>query len=432
MEFSNQQKQALLSVREWLNDALQGEGSLVYRLFGFAGTGKTTIARHLGDMVDKQMAGDDALEQGAPLEKKVQYAAFTGKAAVVMQRKGCVNARTLHSLIYTTHDKNQDTLTKLQEQYAVLTAAAPIDAKAVDECLEAIEHEKESLKQPGFALKPDALLVRHWDEDYHSYVPDYRICMFIIDECSMVDARLGSDILSFKVPVLVLGDPAQLPPVGGGGYFTNAEPDFLLTEIHRQAEGDPILDLAHTIRTGGTLQLGTYGESRVCTREEMTQDDWLNADQILVGKNATRHGINRRCRELLGYHEILPEPGERLVCLKNNSDDGLLNGSLWECIEARDNGSESTFMLHAKSLDDDDREITVPVLKAYFLGQEPDDFEAKRLNIFNFGYALTVHKAQGSQWDTVILMDEWNSNDRAKWLYTGVTRAAKSITVVRK
>jgi exodeoxyribonuclease-5 len=256
--------------------------------------------------------------------------------------------------------------------------------------------------------------------------------MFIIDECSMVDTRLGQDLLSFNVPVLVLGDPAQLPPVGSGGFFTKQAPDFLLTDIHRQAENDPIITLANIVREGGNLEPGTYGESQVCNKAALHQDDWLEADQILCGLNKTRHAINKRCRELLGFTAILPEPGEKLVCLKNNSDDELLNGSLWECTESVDNGGSESFVLKAKSLDDEGRTVSCVVNKCNFLGIDGDLYEARRTNSFDFGYALTVHKAQGSQWDTVILMDEWSREFRKEWLYTGVTRAAKSITVVQR
>ena len=72
----------------------------------------------------------------------------------------------------------------------------------------------------------------------------------MIDECSMVDAELGRDLMSFDVPVLVLGDPAQLPPIQGGGFFTEAEPDAMLTEVHRQAQDDPIVRLSMEVREG--------------------------------------------------------------------------------------------------------------------------------------------------------------------------------------
>jgi exodeoxyribonuclease-5 len=295
MEFGAQQVEALDAIRDWLDDCDQGATNKVFRLFGYAGTGKTTLAKHIGDAVAVSENEHDGLRT-VP-----QYAAYTGKAAVVMKRKGCANARTLHSLIYTSHDKSKERLFELQSQFAVCQSTQPVDTALLAQLDEAIAIEQEAIKQPGFALKPDALLVRRWDEDEHQSIPDYRIKMFIIDECSMVDTRLGQDLLSFNVPVLVLGDPAQLPPVGSGGFFTKQKPDFLLTDIHRQAEGDPIITLANIVREGGNLEPGTYGESQVCTKAALHQDDWLEADQILCGLNKTRHAINKRCRELLGF-----------------------------------------------------------------------------------------------------------------------------------
>src|SRR5215218_5716245 len=170
--FSPQQDAALKSVSEWLNAKPGRNGTpQVFRLFGYAGTGKTTLARHIAEHVDG----------------KVLFAAFTGKAAQVMRSKGCQGASTIHSLIYRT-----------------LESGAEV---------------------PSFTL---------WDD-----APASKAKLIIIDECSMVDAELGRDLMSFGVPVLVLGDPAQLPPVQGGGFFTETEPDAMLTEVHRQAQGDP-------------------------------------------------------------------------------------------------------------------------------------------------------------------------------------------------
>ena len=80
MELSPQQDEALKAVARWL----KAGKPQIFRLFGYAGTGKTTLARYFAEHVDGQ----------------VQFAAFTGKAAQVLRSKGAVNARTIHSLIY--------------------------------------------------------------------------------------------------------------------------------------------------------------------------------------------------------------------------------------------------------------------------------------------------------------------------------------------
>src|SRR5690606_6872894 len=121
--------------------------------------------------------------------------------------------------------------------------------------------------------------------------------LIVIDECSMVDEALGKDLLSFGTKVLVLGDPGQLPPVSGGGFFTEQEPDYLLTEIHRQARDNPIIQLAMHVREGKELMHGDYGAAQIIGRDAVTQDLVLGADQVLVGTNKTRKRYNQRLRE---------------------------------------------------------------------------------------------------------------------------------------
>ena len=145
----------------------------------------------------------------------------------------------------------------------------------------------------------------------------------------MVDEELGRDLLSFGKPVLVLGDPAQLPPVKGGGFFTEAEPDVMLTEVHRQARDNPIIRLSMAVREGGRLPLGRHGESKVVRRTDIDAAEVTRADQVLVGLNRTRRLYNARIRELLGFRDPMPAAGEKLVCLRNDKTQGLLNGGTW-------------------------------------------------------------------------------------------------------
>jgi exodeoxyribonuclease-5 len=370
-QFSPHQDQALDTVAHWLK-AKPGENGTpqVFRLFGYAGTGKTTLAKHLADHADGE----------------VKFAAFTGKAASVMRGKGCHGASTIHSLIYRTRESGEDI--------------------------------------PSFDL---------WDE-----APASKAELIVIDECSMVDAELGRDLLSFGVPVLVLGDPAQLPPIQGGGFFTEAEPDVMLTEVHRQAQDDPIVRLSMDIRAGEYLEPGRYGESEVVRKNDLDPGRVLEADQVLVGRNATRRAYNKRMRERRGFDDPMPAAGDKLVCLRNNRKKGLFNGGLWSVKDRgqRKSGAKTGIMTMRLMPDDETatRGVKVSVRPECFTGgiEQVDWARRKPYDEFDYGYVLTVHKAQGSQWDDVVLFDESFAfqETRERWLYTGVTRAARKLTVV--
>lgn len=257
----------------------------------------------------------------------------------------------------------------------------------------------------------------------------------------MVGQDLAEDLMSYGKRILVLGDPAQLPPVKGEGYFINNKPDVMLTEVHRQAIDNPIIRMSMDVREGRALQLGEYGNSRVIQRRAIDKiemsDLAVGADQVLCGLNRTRQSFNARLREIhcrqgaSAQHH--PVPGERLVCLKNSRSQGLLNGGLWEATKVMATGN--IVNMEAKSLDDDALpHVEVRVREEFFIGTEKSVpwQELRYLEQFTFGYALTVHKSQGSQWDNVLLFDESFAfrDDYAKHLYTGITRAAEKVTVV--
>lgn len=411
MQWSPQQDAALTTVAKWLRD----QSSPIFYLAGFAGTGKTTLARHLAQGVEGQ----------------VLFGAYTGKAAHVLRQKGCPSASTLHSLIYLPKDKSRQALRELEQSLMELVGQLRMEnAEDYDvyghpqvRTLQArMDEEREKLSQPAFALNPESAVQ---DAD-----------LLVVDECSMVGGRMGEDLLSFGTPILVLGDPAQLPPVGEGGFFTGREPDFMLTEIHRQARDNPIVALATDVREGRGLKAGTYGDSAVLSRQFLKPEDPLAADQILVGRNRTRRACNRRVRELLGLGpDWTPAPSDKLVCLRNDHDLGLLNGSLWNVAGVAGVEDEKVVMT-LESLDGVGAgQVDVQAIRHHFRGDPdlPPWWERKESSEFDYGYALTVHKAQGSQWDRVLLFDESRvfREDAAKWLYTGITRAAESVVVVR-
>ena len=407
VNFSPQQQQAYVAIEKWLHDPSKAQ---VFRLFGYAGTGKTTLANYI-----TQQLGIDAI-----------FAAFTGKAAQVMRSKGCLGATTIHSLIYRVKPKSRAYLQSLEEEVEELkvklkeTEIADIKKRIqnkIDELQVTISKETKAAGKLSFQLNES------------SSIRDYSL--IVIDEASMIDETIASDLLSFEIPVLVLGDPAQLPPVFGTGYFTKGKPDFMLTEVHRQAKESPIIGMATAVRQEKFLKEGKYGVCEVLPKGyKLRPEEVLAFDQILVGKNATRRAVNARVREFKGYTEWHPIPGDRLICLKNNHDLGLLNGSQWTVVDLGEVHDDVIFI----TLQDEEKmNLTLPIHSRIFKNEEIPWWDTKTAEQFDFGYAVTVHKSQGSQWDNVLLYDEGScfKQDRFKWMYTGVTRAAQRLVILR-
>ena len=322
LRWSSQQIDALDTIHEWLNGSPSffrggnaGTGKLnradperpSFYCAGYAGTGKTTLAQEIARRVD----GD------------VVFAAFTGKAAAVMRQKGCIGADTIDHLIYRP---------KIQ-----------IECARDKVCDNPVTCERCYFRRERFVgreLNPDSEVAQ--------------ASLAIIDECSMVDEDMAHDLLSFGTPVLVLGDPAQLPPVFGRGYFTNRQPDIMLTEVHRQALDSPIIELATRVRCGKACRPGRYGDSAVIGNISVA--DMLEHDQIIVGTHRKRHFINSRCRRHLGFRTALPDVGEKLLCLKNDRRLGLRNGTLWTVVETTAVGDDYIDLIVR---DDDGQEVAV-------------------------------------------------------------------------
>jgi exodeoxyribonuclease-5 len=214
---------------------------------------------------------------------------------------------------------------------------------------------------------------------------------------------------------------------------TDAIPSIRLTQIHRQAADNPIIHLSMLVRNGGHPMLGDHGNG-VCvlSRDNIDAKMVMAADQVLVGMNATRERYNQRLRGLLGRSGQFPVKDDRLVCLKNQREQGLFNGSLWTVAKIKA-GAADTHKIRVKS-EDTDAVVSCEVLDACWDGTLKDlPWQAKKgFQEFTYGYALTVHKSQGSQWGSVMVFDESGAfgTERSRWLYTAITRAADRLTIV--
>ena len=326
------------------------------------------------------------LREACRIAPSVAYGAPTGKAALRMRAAGCLGASTLHSLLYELVDPN----------------AWPLEWRL-----------RRELGTDGVKLVG-------------------------VDEGSMVDSVIGTDLEASCNKLIVLLDPFQLPPVSGPGYFVEC-PDAQLTDIHRQAEGNPIIQLSMDIRLGRGLRQGQFGETVVADRYDIDRKSFLGHDIVICGTNRTRHNYNNRIRaERYGWERPdQVQAGDRLVCRRNNRRKGFLNGSLWDVNEVEVSRKSQLVRLRLTSADDlgDQtlREAVVPV--DYFEGTEDGlrrDYR-NRYDEFAYGYALTAHSAQGSQWDSAFVADESRVFREAanRWLYTAITRAAVRVTVAQ-
>lgn len=268
--------------------------------------------------------------------------------------------------------------------------------------------------------------------------------LLIIDEASMVGEQIWKDLLQYKIPMIAVGDHGQLPPVGGT-FNLMEKPDHALVKIHRQAEGNPIIRLSQLAREDGAIPNGTWsgpGGEIVMRRHAISIRDLvpgikdIDNTMFLCGRNATRQGVNAAVRERRGFQGPKPLKGERVICLKNNREEGIFNGMGGTIL----NIMEKWELFYAAKIAMDDETIWEGMLIKDQFGapatlREHKKIEPRELKeLFDFGYCLTVHKSQGSEMENVVLFEERfqqsSDEDWRRWLYTGVTRARKRLLIV--
>ena len=388
----------------------------IFVLCGYAGTGKTFLVDHVVRALGL-VAGESAA-----------FVAPTGKAASVLIKAG-VPATTVHSLIYTREedievDENGEVIS---EQFLRFVRRESIDSK---------------------------------------------IKLIVLDETSMVSDDVLRDLLSFGVKCLCCGDPAQLPPVGGSNTLLRS-PVITLREIVRQERDNPIVRLAERIRAGERPQYGEYGSVSVVPRRSLDaaarRKLFCEADQIIVGTNRTRALVNREVRAFRGIppERILPEEGEKIICTLNDwskplderGDFHLVNGIIGTCYHVReqlDGLGQLDFQPEflPDCVEDLPFDTGIFVRGQYYHGygnraclltngilvHEGNREMLRRFKVrredtvcrFEFAYAVTCHKAQGSEYDFVVVVDESGFFENGReWLYTAVTRAKKRLVIIR-
>ena len=368
---------------------------------GYAGTGKSTLVKFIVAALPNINPDEDVI-----------YTSFTGKATQVLQKKGNKNVSTLHKLLF------------------------------------------ESIP------KPDGTFFRKPVE----FIP-YKIV--IVDECSMVPKELLQRLIKYNVHIICLGDPGQLPPINKNeDNHLLDHPHIFLDEIMRQEAESEIINLTMDIRAGKPLTRYQGKEVQVLNKDELTTGMLLWADQIICAKNETRIALNNQMRDLLGRSGD-PQDGDKVICLKNNwdiysvNDNPLVNGTIGYLKD-----SFSTYINLPRQITSDGQPKNLDILTANFISDTEEDygilnmdkqliatgvpgldwktsykmgrnwrFQDKIPDQFTYGYAITCHKSQGSEWDNVLVIEEgfpFEKEEHKQWLYTAATRAAKKLVIIKK
>jgi exodeoxyribonuclease-5 len=282
--------------------------------------------------------------------------------------------------------------------------------------------------------------------------------VIVLDEASMVSSELWGDLTSYGIPVVAVGDHGQLPPVGDRFSIVHC-PDLVLNEIHRQALGSPIIRLSVEVRTRGQIPFGTFGKD-VCKMGRSSADfddvfeniDFSQPTIVTVcGMNWTRIQLNRQIRKKLGYYGDVPCEGERVICLRNNRHTKLMNGQLgtldrislsvpphiYEAVIKLDATSEPyQTLIHSCCFGKQGYEGCYDEVAPKKVERILDDTGYPAVDLFDFGYAISVHRSQGSEWDSVVLIEErsrhWDDEFYTRWLYTAVTRAKERLFVIAR
>ena len=401
-ELTSDQKNADSLIKDWYYNSTRQ----VFVLAGYAGTGKSTLLKY---SITETL--------GLIPDQSVAFVTSTGKAATVLIRQG-ISATTLHRLIY-----------------------------------QSITQETES-EVNGKKIKIEKLSFKRRENIEKS------IKLIVLDEASMVSDDVMYDLLQFGVKMIICGDNAQLPPVEGLNTYLK-EPDFTLRQIVRQQLDNPIIKLSQMAREGIYIPYGRYGDSvSVLNKRFFTGEKrrhcLTTADQIICGINKTRTAINNEIRSMLNRGPF-PESGDKLICTLNNWEQfidsdfrfNLVNGIIGTVYNPfYDSSTGIGFMQFKVDFLDELCPEALPfdtgiftdgryIYKHgdYFASYDEDGEPsgAYTLNRFEYGYCISCHKAQGSEFDNTVIFDESYAfkEDRNRWLYTAITRTKKKLLLLR-
>lgn len=384
LELSEKQQKTLENILGWYKDSK----TQYITLGGYAGTGKTTLMGYLSNILRKDKK-----------ELKIAFCSFTGKASRVLQ------------------GKLKDTNSIYKNDY-VGTIHRLIYRPILDDNGEVVSWERMPKE-------------------------DFIYDLIVVDEASMVTSEIWADLLSFDKPVLAVGDHGQLPPIEGS-FNLMKNPEFKLEDIYRQEINNPIIKVSEIARKYGVIPVENFSKKvRKLDKRNPESGEFLESlferydsdSMILTGYNRSRVKLNQGIRQLLGFESVDPTQGDRVICLKNNHKEEIFNGMMGTILDISEDSLGDFKYYNAEiELDGEDFPYMGKISKEQFGQQSTVNNTPDGIDLFDFGYALTVHKAQGSQANRVVVFEERFSmmDDEMwrRWLYTAVTRAEKELYIV--
>ena len=394
MDFKLNNKQAEIVVKAvnwYFNSSEQ-----IFQFSGGPGTGKSVVLNSIVNAIS------------AKQRINIAPMAYTGAASIVMRLKGMPFARTIHSWLY--------------------------------KCVE----------EPAFDSFGNPMMDKYFNVPITimKFVPNMeemsKVDLIVIDEGGMVPMEMREDLLATGKKILVAGDIFQLPPISGSSAFLTTGKVEMLTEIMRQAEGSAIVYLSQRALHGLPIHLGVYGDCMVIQEHELTKEMLQYSNIILTCTNKTKETYNRFFRsEVAGFHGPLPHMGEKVICKRNNwglesGGVNLTNGMSGIVINEPDIRSyrDKLFTIDFNPMLTNSPFMGVEVDYEYFVASHERKMEIKQLkrpraaNQFDFGYAQTVHTAQGSQWYNGIYIQE-PMRDMNQIDYTAISRFSNSAIIVK-
>ena len=414
-----------------------------FKLGGYAGTGKTfTIAK--------------IIEQLENNNEQYILCAPSGKAVSVLKRKLNelninTDPKTIHSIFYSPYDKNFQSVIELKEKLI----KNPKCQKTINEMINLqYEIKKKKVGSVKFTEKNNPFEI-HFERIGKLFQYNKNITI-IIDEASMMIPYQKMRIAQlkveqgYKIKVIYVGDCGQLPPVKGYDWFTENNMNFILQNIQRQKLDSNIIKASMDIRKNGYFTKEyNYEDFKMIRYDQLTDKQMIEYEQIITGKNNTKNELNKRMRQALNIQHRLPRIGEKLICTHNRfGDDGtfiFINGNIAKVINDFEFVKEIDLEIETLKGGIEYENIKFNNISFYDFPFENlysnkaieiprNELIKSGLEQFDYGYAITVHKMQGSEADSVIIYDDKMkinmNNMRKRWLYTALTRASKKALYV--